>query len=485
MKRLVSLFLIVMLLVSCAPVPEEAGPHLWEHPQPEGLFVFYYFSTEQERRRFGLVNAHREVVVPIEYDGMSVLRSFSPGCLPADTAANERFFSAQSAFEDDEGGVFSAVALISPNGNFLTGFHYAQLMHMPGNPTQIIGRRLDDDQFVHLDHYGVEVYDIEDEQLLYALGVERYWLWPDPHLLSTPEIPEQGFEEIIRTRSGNFWGISSSLEGEHFQEVRLYGPSGFLLTRDVYNRVDYIGNGLYTAHLRAAPPFESYIVNQNGRRLAGPYERFIYHYRLPYVLGISGNTAYIIRTDTFHEVRSIEIPRGGSLELVGDGKELAKITYGQQPLTLIVLSSGAEIVFENLADIPELALDCHNQDLSRFILTTAYGESLLVDRQGRILASGYLRISSWFGYLVAVGYTQADEEYEEAEIRYSLLDWDGNILLGPEFTFLEPLPGNALHVVRDGLMGITDLGGNWIYIHSPSRGALRGWGGEPSSEEPE
>ena len=473
MKRLIGIFLMIVLLASCvAPLPQPEPERQWEFPPPQGLFAFHSFDAAGGRNLYGLVSAQGEVVVPIEYEHIEVMRSFTAHrntALSIDVPAGERFFVVRQHIEDqEEPGYFSygAAALVSPDGNFLTGFYYSNIFHAPDTPADIIGWRRDG-RLVFLDYYGVES-DLDDGELLYLLGLEFHQLRESEPPPSVPDAPEQGLEGIMRTRWDNFWGISNPPEGGRLREIRLYSSDGYLLTRDVYNRVSYIGGGLYAASQGAERPFESFIVNQVGRRLAGPYESFISNIELPYVLGRLGGTAYVICTDSFHELHSVSLPENGSVRLIGSiNQPFVEILCFAQGLTLVMLPSGEEIIFDN-ARFGSPQLRYHNEDLSRFVLRVGReGGSILVDRQGNILASGYSVIrNSRLGYLVAVSRIQADEENEQAETRYSLLDWDGNILLGPEFSFLQPLPGNALHVVRDGVVGLTDLGGNWIFVHS-------------------
>jgi len=477
---------MVAVIASCAPGPREFEPARWEYPEPEGLFAFYDVFGGNLSPLYGLVNARGEVVIPPYYYSISVLNPFD-GSTPSYSVAAERFFRA-ARYENREDGVTRAegnflsgirMALISPEGNFLTGFHYIEISHTPGNPTHIIARRADDPmRFVRLDYYGEESH-IEDIQLLYAIGKHMGWLWEhDPVTRWGPDVPEQGFVWTFETRSGNFWGAAAPVDNgrneEHLQEIRLYSPDGVLINRDVYHFVEYIGGGLYHAIIhneerRGVFPAESYIVNQNGRRLAGPYEHFI-HYSgaLPFVLGLLGNNAYVMNTEDFRELRTIEIPEDGWIHFVSHkNRPLVKTASDTTPLTLILLDSGEEIVFNNF--INHTLESCINENLTRFVLYAPAWEeelynnerTLLVDRQGNILARSFIMYSPypWGDFIVTI--TQTNDDYDLR--MYGLLDWDGNILLEPEFTFLEVLPGNALLAARDGVSGVMDLGGNWIF----------------------
>jgi len=415
------------------------------------MLVFYYFNTEYAQRRYGIVDTQGEVIVPIEHEYIGVLSHFNTQRAP-NISASERFFLAR---EHSEG----PAALISPDGNFLTGFDYTEIFHMSGN-NQIVGRHTDG-RLVFLDYYGVES-EIEDARIIYTIeSLDKSFYWREEYawLITGPGIPTQGLSAIMRTRTGNFWGAANLLEGQPWSEIRLYNPQGSLLNGDVYHLVSYIGDGLYLAEF-VGEGFsrESYIVNPNGRRLAGPYHDIL-QYSSSYFLGILGDTAFALSADSFHEIRSIEIPTDGQISISNvRGRPIAELTSETLPTTLIFLDTGEEIVFGNLISRNSRLLQ-HNHDLSRFIFSGSVDEVVLTDRQGNILAEGHHYLAdNGVGHLVAV------YRDEEGSLRYSLMDWDGNILLGPEFSFMQPLPGNALHVIREGIIGIIDLGGNWIYV---------------------
>ena len=468
MKRLLlSFFATVILLASCAPpIIEEPELDVWEFPEPEGLFVFHEMHG-QGIVRFGLVNALGEVAVPFVYDHISTLQPYSRQGQQMDLIAEERFFKALN-FERVMYGEEPGWALISPAGSFLTGFYYIDISRMPGDPAQIIARRTDSpEQFVLLDSYGEESI-IEDEHLIYTLTKHYFWSLPrEEWWRFGPDVPEHGFEWTLETLSGNFWGAPAYLEGEErpeIQEVRFYRSDGVLLDNKVYHFVEYIGEGLYLAMVHTARASESFIVNYNGRRLAGPYESFVHNRdALPFLLGVSGRYANVLSTDSFRELRAIHVPQYGWIELVGRSLQSFAVVSSQTlPLTITMLGSGEEIIFESFIDY---ALGGHNPELSRFILRSmgyhidpepGSFPAVLVDRQGNVLAYGQ-SFSSQFGYIVAGLY----DEY--GELMYALLDWDGNILLPPEFDHLEVLPGNALFAASAGRVGIIDLGGNWIY----------------------
>ena len=474
MKRLLSLFAAIILLASCAAIPIEPEPEYsdgWEFPEPEGLFVVHQVDN-LGMARHGLINALGDVVVPFEYDHISILwPSDSLGMLQR-ALASERFFKAVN-FENVMHDLELGWALISPEGNFLTGFNYAYIGWMPGDPPQIIARRMDTPgYFVFLNSYGVES-PIEDMHIIHTLAKRYFWDMPREEWLHFgPDVPEQGFELIIETQSGNFWGISTpaeSVEDEpDMPEIRLYDSDGFLVDNHVYHLVEYIGEGLYIAVTHIYRRSESFIVNYNGRRLAGPYELFIHHPdALPFLLGIAGRNANVLSTDNFREQHTIQIPTGGRINLFGKGLQSFVATSSHvQPLTLTMLGSGEAIIFEAFINY---TLGGHNSELDRFILHGVGGPELpsheadttsfltmLVDRQGGILLLAE-NISPQLGFLVVEAYNEDDE------LKFGLVDWDGNILLPFEFDHLEVLPGNALFAVQPERIGIIDLGGNWIY----------------------
>jgi len=470
LKRLLSLLAAIILLVSCA-VPPEPEPEYngWEFPEPEGLFVVHQMDGRGVVRH-GLVDALGDVVVPFEFDHISVLQpGESRGLLPK-SLVGERFFKALSfdyVMHDLEFGW----ALISPEGSFLTEFDYIYIGWMPGDPTQMIARRVDNPQhFVLLDSYGVESY-IENTQLIHTLAKQYFWTLPrEEWWRFGPDIPEQGFEWTIDTQSGNFWGAAMPDEniGEDPAppEIRMYTSDGFLVDNNVYHLVDYIGEGLYMAVTHSERASESFIVNYNGRRLAGPYESFFHHPgALPFLLGVVGGYANVLSTDSFRELRAIRIPADGWIELVGMGlQSFVAISSQTQPLTIKMLGSGEEIIFESFTNYE---LSSHNAEMDRFALHSVGGDpegygttnflTVLTDRQGGILAlAASLHPQSEF--IVAGSYNEHDE------LKYGLMDWDGNILLQIEFDQLEVLPGNALLAVQGERIGIIDFGGNWIYF---------------------
>ena len=470
MRRLISIVLICLLFASCAPQIDEREAFEWDYPEPEGPFVFYNID-EEGLIRYGLVSVHGEVILPLEHDHIGVLRSFDSSDfnrLPHSLPAGERFFSAlrlERVYENGEYLLGFGTALISPEGNFLTGFDYTRIFHAPGNPTQIIGWR-SDDHFVLLDYYGEES-EIEDEFLLYSLSKAFPALWEEEWEWSLwgPDVPDQGFEWIMRTRSGNYWAAVTPQEDESWPGISLYSQYGILLTRHVYQTVYDIGGGLYVATARAnGALWESYIISHSGRYLAGPYEHFMHHRgpRTTHLLGFLRNSAYVMTTEDFREQRMIEIPEGSYLYLAQNTiRPLAELRSQTMPLTVIALDSGEEVVFE---DFIGYTVSAHDEALDRFVLHAM--SSVLVDRYGGILAAAAQIVDSRMGYLVAITHD------EGGEARFGLLDWDGNVLLEPDFRFMEPLAGNALQVVHGGTAGIIDLGGNWIYIHEGSPPAV-------------
>jgi len=128
-----------------------------------------------------------------------------------------------------------------------------------------------------------------------------------------------------------------------------------------------------------------------------------------------------------------------------------------------MLGSGEEIVFE---EFENYLLTGHNAELSRFTLyvmsdleepNAAKLPSVLINEQGEILALAEI-FHPQLEFLVAGIYN------EYGELRFGLIDWDGNTLLPFEFEHLDALPGNALFAVAAGRIGIIDFGGNWIYF---------------------
>ena len=472
MKRLFALFAAILYLASCTPQVQEYEPDTWEFPEPEGLFVFLEVSSRGESL-YGLVDGAGEVVVPFEYSHISILQPFGSTGYTAELEEEERFFRVFGLNDtisddyDEADDPQSGWGLISPQGRFLTGFYYDYIGLMPGDPTQIIARRSDSPEyFVFLSQYGQEDF-IEDEQIIYTLTKhysnilprEEWWRFG-------PDVPEYGFAWTMDTQTGNFWGVAADAPDadteQALPEIRLYSAGGALLDNNVYHLIDYIGEGMYLAITHGEWTSESFIVNYNGRRLAGPYEYFYSHPdALPFLLGVSQGYANVLSTNGFRELHAIQMPLGGWLELMPMGlQSFVAVSSKTQPLTIIMLGSGEEIVFEGFANY---SLSGQNEDLSRFILWYMNGRedgqsSVLIDRQGNILAYG-LSLNPQMGYIVARVY----DEYEEE--RYALLDWDGNILLPAMFEHLEVLPGNALLATQEGRTGIMDLGGNWIFWH--------------------
>ena len=473
MKRLLALFTTILYLASCTPQVQEYEPDVWEFPEPEGLFVFHEMSSRGEML-FGLIDGAGEVALPFQYSHISVLQPLGLIGSATELIGEERFFRALSlddVMDDDYDEMYSLYpgwALISPQGRLLTGFYYDYIGLMPGQPTQIIARRSDNpEHFVFLSQYGREDY-IEDEEIIYTLTKhysnilprEEWWRFG-------PDIPDYGFEWTMDTRTGNFWGLAAAapdtVHEQGLPEIRLYNADGVLLNDNVYHMIEYIGEGMYMGVVHGERVSESFIVNYNGRRLAGPYEFFYYHPdALPLLLGISQGYANVLTTNGFRELHSIAIPLGGRIDLVPMGlQSFVVVSSKTQPLTITMLGSGEEIVFEGFENY---SLSGQAEDLSRFILWYMNGREdpgqavVLIDRQGNILASGF-SFSPQMGYIVARIYDEYDRE------RYALLDWDGNILLPAMFEQLEVLPGNALLATREGRTGITDLGGNWIFWH--------------------
>lgn len=465
MKHLLILFAAILYLVSCTPQIQEQEPDGWDFPGPEGLFVFHD-TDNQGRVRAGLIDELGEVILPFEYDHISILRIYDAAGLLPGLSPDERFFIALS-FDDAVHDLQPGWALISPEGSFLTGFDYAYIGLMPSDPTQIIARRTDSpENFIFLDSSGEESY-IENEQLIYTLTKYYSWLLPrEEWWRFGPDIPEQGFEWTSDTLSGNFWGAvaptaETAGEEQAMPEIRLYTWDGFLVNNNVYHFVEYIGDGLYMAVTHTDRSSESFIVNYNGRRLAGPYESFYHHPEaLPFLLGVSGGYANVLSTDNFRELRAIHIPRDGRIELVGRGlQSFVAVSSRTLPLTLVMLGRSEEITFEDFVDYE---LGGYNAELDRFVLIGFSGpeysaSATLVDELGNILALGQ-SLHPQLGYIVA-----SDYFFEHRMAAYFLLDWDGNELIPAEFDHLEVLPGNALLAVQGERIGIIDLGGNWIF----------------------
>jgi len=465
LKRLLAIFAAILYLASCTPQAQEYEPDIWEFPEPDGLFVFYEVNSHG-KALYGLVDAAGDVVMPFQYSHISVLQPQDTTGMDISTIVDERFFrvlNLENVMEDLQLGW----ALISPQGRFLTGFDYDYIGLLPSDPTQIIARRADNpEHFIFLDRYGQEDL-IENEQIIYTLTKHYYRLLPrEEWWRFGPDIPEYGFEWTMDTHMGNFWGAATfapdaGLGAASLPEIRLYSENGALINRNIYHLVEYIGEGMYLAVTQGERVSESFIVNYSGRRLAGPYESFYHHPdALPLMLGISQGYANVLTTNGFRELYSIAIPEDGWVNLVPMGlQSFVAVSSQTQPLTLVKLSSGEEIVFEGFENY---MLGGQTQDLDGFILLYM-GEhedpsrmAALVDGQGSVLASG-LTFSPQMGYIVARVYNEYDE------VRYSLMDWEGRTLLPAQFESLEVLPGNALLAVQEGRAGIIDLGGNWIF----------------------
>jgi len=280
LKRLLTLFAAILYLASCTPQTQEYEPDTWEFPEPEGLFVFHEMSSPGNTL-FGLVDAMGEVVVPFQYNHINILQPYDSTGTAIELIGEERFFrvlSLESVINELQLGW----ALISPQGRLLTEFDYDYIGLMPGDPTQIIARRVDNpEHFVFLDQYGQEDY-IEDEQIIHTLTMHYSSLLPrEEWWRFGPDIPEHGFEWTMDTQIGNFWGVAATApdadSGPALSEIRLYSAGGVLVNNDVYHIIEYIGEGMYLAVAHGERASESFIVNYNGRRLAGPYESFYYH----------------------------------------------------------------------------------------------------------------------------------------------------------------------------------------------------------------
>jgi len=462
------------LLASCAAQPEETEPSRWEFPAPEGLFVVYEIEAAGSVGRFGLIDAEGELVVPMHHTSIGVVHFLDGSSLPVDWPASERFFT---VFEPVEPLVrFDrplSKALISPEGNFLTGFHYSEIHLVPGDPTRMVALRTDDPHtLVFLDQYGAES-PVDDPDLLYNFYKQnRVWMWESELAEGRqgPDVPEGGFDWVMVTRAGNYWGAVTiepdSLTDSFFeQEVRLFSEYGVLISPDVYQSVFYIGDGFYqTFAMTGESGWESFIVDQNGRRLAGPYDDFHRDFRSSFVLGLIGDTAHVMNVDAFLELWSIERPQDGGFQLRGSGDHpVVSIHSETRPLTIIRLDTGAEIVFE---DFPGHMFEANNRDFTRFVLFDMAWDDMagfnnkLVDLEGNILASA----SSLDPYAFEEHDILIALDMHENEWIFRLIDWDGKVLLEGEYTHLEPLPGNALRVTRNEATGIIDFGGNWIYI---------------------
>ncbi|MDR2909153.1 MAG: hypothetical protein LBU86_04655, partial [Oscillospiraceae bacterium] len=171
------------------------------------------------------------------------------------------------------------------------------------------------------------------------------------------------------------------------------------------------------------------------------------------------------------------IERNGLKELysftLGQGMNLSTFRAGENRIASIYSDSGASRAFvlgtgEEIA-IPGLTgnIDACNADLTRFVVSEIPAEgkgenpARLIDREGNTLAGGYTSLYEQYGTLIGYRYNSRlgiGANY--------ILDWDGNILLGAEYSRLEILPGNAALAIRGDLMGITDFAGNWLYSES-------------------
>ena len=467
MKRLLISLLAALLLASCGIRPTDSEPVARAFPPPEGLFIVYEINADGSAGHYGLVNALGEVVLPMQYSMVDHPQFFDGEKMAADVPAGQRFFLATQPLEAG-GSVDRPLywALLSPEGSFLTGFDYLEITLLPGDPVGILARRADSpEQLLYVDQNGEE-RPVEDEELLFRVSHQR-WVWEgEAAERAGPDVPDQGFDWTLETRSGNYWG--GVILPDFTQEVRLFSPLGVLISPDIYHNVWYIGDGFYQASRLDDASWESFIVDQTGRRLAGPYESFFRHPNSSFILGMIGENAHIMTVDNFQEIRTVAL--GWDWSLAGNAAHpVLALSSPGTPLTLIRLDSGEEIVFH---DFFGYSLIRHNHDLTRFVLADLNEEHLpdapqqrqkLVDREGNILAqadafanSSYL--FDWGEILVAAEYSGFPQE------KNRLINWDGEILLEGGLSHIEPLPGNALRVTRGGTTGIMDLGGDWIFI---------------------
>ena len=464
MERLAIFFIITALLTACAmPLQEAESEHDWDFPKPDGLFVFYKGSSPGGVVRYGLVNALGEVAIPFEYYYIEILQPFDRSGHGGAYPAYQRFFRAIQQMDDPSEHPFS-MALISPHGNFLTGFHYLDISHIPGSPTDVVARRIDrPGEFFLIDIYGDE-HLVEDAELLNWLRGHYYWTLAGIPLSDV----QQGFDWILETGYGNFWG--AMIYPDEQQLIRLYTPDGDLVDDKTYHSIEQIDGGMFIA---LAGEGESFVVNYSGRRLAGPYDSFIHNPRaLPFLLGIRGDNAYVLTNDYFRELHTIKIPQSRRIVLWGGGQQaFAEVDIKDDlPPTLIMLGSGEEIMLDWVWLAPQ-TLRTHNENLTRFVFTGSFEESssdFLVGAQQDISATGDSFASLWDCIYEQHGLLVVTITDDDSHQLVGLIDWDGNILLPAEFTQLEVLPGNALRVEHDGVRGIMDLGGEWIYTYSPS-----------------
>lgn len=527
MKRIVALLVVmVLLLAACQQEPPQPTPDDSVSGKPEGLFVFYNREEMMMGSSpVGLVSAEGEMVVAPIYDRLDVAPNFDwtePDTFPAAT----RYFVASQFAQPEEdpwmenpdtagpGGEDGVLddpmtddpvmdlieeydpwawldrqALISPKGEELTGFDYFNIQRAPGEEVRFVAQRADEpERFVWLDAQGEES-DLDDpDLLLIARDRNRGYTDFSGAQPTGPDIPAQGLESVLTLPDGTFWGAHNQVfepgqepegKGAYLPTYRYYSAGGELLGDHEYTYLEVLDGSHLLAtiehHENDEYYAEVYVTDLAGTPLTEKFESISHWEARPYLMATRKEYAALLAPDTIETLMSFDLgpDEYASASRAGDTVYLSvsKMIWDDNPESrktpeLYVLGRDDVLRFD---DFPGYSVDHCNSDLTRFILSFYGGKGgaevedsvVLVDQEGNVLAKGFDSLYTVLGMPVSFRYDpQTGNEYRQ------LLDWDGNVLLGEEFSEIEVLPGNAALVIQGDSVGIVDFEGNWLYKQS-------------------
>lgn len=506
MKRLLSAALIgVLLLCSCTPKEDQTPDADSSANMPEGLYVYHNIAQSYKGGgdyKFGLLNTKGEFVLPMEYDLIEPASMYDYTDSGRTTPAADRFFFAyqythpeydennpipEDPVEYDPYDGMAAQALISPEGKLLTGFDYYNIRMFSKSPVRFVAVKTSDTtRFVELDREGKESelsvsQDVREliRQYIPLTGEEE-------PMSSIHEI----FEHVVFLENGNFWGATSPHIDEDGDEIlgktaymwqyRLYDDQGNQLGDDWYHQIYKVGTNLYCGDINYEEDENFYsayfLFDGTGKMLEGPLDE-LRTYHNPYVIIRQGGTVQVIldnATDGIQVLTTFDM--GPTAQLSSFNIEescVVGISETGKPMTVHIVTYGTggvsleNLTFSNL--VGPYMLDYTNEDMTRFLISNVgYGKGdysvALYDREGNVLMDGF--DSLYHNQGVLMSYRSYEDESGNYEYATYICDWDGNVLLGEEYSVIEPQPGYTALVVKGDTTGLIDYEGNWIYSES-------------------